>query len=173
MKSKNEKLRLLTLTGVLTALTTVATLVIQIPTPTKGYINLGDTVVNLSAWVLGGFYGAFASGVGSALSDLISGYTIYAPATFLIKAIMALVAFWIYQTCSKKFHSLPARILSAVVSEIIMIVGYAVFAGVLYNSLASVWLSIPENLVQGIFGAGASVMLYETILKRIPQLKKK
>ncbi|MDE6776804.1 MAG: ECF transporter S component [Oscillospiraceae bacterium] len=173
MKSTNEKLRLLTLTGVLTALTTVATLVIQVPTPTKGYVNLGDTVVNISAWCLGGFYGAFASGVGSALSDLISGYAIYAPATFLIKSIMALVAFWLYQAVSKKFSSLPARIISAVVAEIIMISGYAVFAGCLYDSLASAWLSVPENTVQGIFGAGASVALYEIILKRIPQLKNK
>ncbi|MDE6657524.1 MAG: ECF transporter S component [Oscillospiraceae bacterium] len=172
MKSTNEKLRLLTLTGVLTALTTIATLVIQIPTPTKGYVNLGDTVVNISAWVLGGFYGAFASGVGSALADLISGYAIYAPATFLIKAMMALVAFFLYQAVCKKLHSLPARIISAVVAEVVMVAGYAVFAGVLYGSLASVWLSIPENLVQGIFGTGASVMLYEVILKRVPKLRK-
>ena len=48
MKSNNEHIRLLTLTGMLTALTTVATIVIQIPTPTKGYVNLGDTIVNLS-----------------------------------------------------------------------------------------------------------------------------
>lgn len=173
MKSTNsEHIRLLTLTGVLTALTTVATLVIQIPTPTKGYVNLGDTVVNLSAWILGGTYGAFASGFGSALSDLITGYNAYAPATFIIKFLMAFVACWVYRGCAKKWNSLPSRILSAVVSELIMLVGYAVFAGIFYGSLGSAFLTLPENLVQGIFGAGASVALYELILKRVPKLRK-
>ncbi len=171
--SSNEQIRLLTLTGVLTALTTVATFVIQIPTPSKGYINLGDTLVNLCAWILGGGYGAFAAGFGSALSDLISGYAIYAPATFVIKFLMAFVSFEIFHALEKKFPSLWVRIFSAVIAELIMITGYALFAGILYGSVETAWVSIPENAVQGIFGAGASVTLYELILKRIPQLRKK
>ena len=82
MKNNNsENLKKLTLAGALAALTTVFTLLIQIPSPTKGYINLGDTVVNIAAWVLGPLYGGAAAGIGSALADLISGYTVYAPAT--------------------------------------------------------------------------------------------
>ncbi|MBO5104667.1 MAG: ECF transporter S component, partial [Ruminococcus sp.] len=96
MKTANEKVHLLTLTGVLTALTTVATIVIQIPTPTKGYVNLGDVFVNISAWVLGGMYGAAAGGIGSALADIITGYAFYAPATLIIKALMAFACFKMY-----------------------------------------------------------------------------
>lgn len=174
MKNANsERIHLLTLTGVLTALTTVATLVIRIPTPSKGYINLGDTLVNLCAWMLGGGYGAFAAGFGSALADLISGYAIYAPATFMIKFLMAFVSCLLFHACMKKCPSLLARIFSAVVAELIMITGYTVFAGILYGSIGAAFASIPENAVQGIFGAGASVALYELILKRIPQFKKK
>ncbi|MDE5754356.1 MAG: ECF transporter S component [Oscillospiraceae bacterium] len=169
----SEHIRLLTFTGVLTALTTVATLVIRIPTPSKGYINLGDTLVNLCAWILGSGYGAFAAGFGSALADLISGYAIYAPATFVIKFLMALVSFEIFHVLEKKFPSLSIRIFSTVVAELIMIVGYALFAGILYGSMEAAWVSIPENAVQGIFGAGASIALYELILKRIPQYRKK
>lgn len=169
MKQSNAgKLRLLTYTGMLAALTTVATLLIRIPTVTKGYINLGDVIVNVAAWLLGPIYGAAAAGIGSGLADLIAGYTIYAPATLIIKALMAVAAWYVYRFLSRKWHSVPARIVAAVVSEIIMVAGYAVFAGVLYGSLTSLVLSIPENLVQGVFGAGASVMLYELVLRHVP-----
>ena len=165
----SENLKKLTLAGALAALATVFTLLIQIPSPTKGYINLGDTIVNLSAWILGPLYGGAAAGIGSALADLISGYTVYAPATLIIKAAMAVAAFYVYAQAAKKWKSLPARIASAIVSEIVMVTGYAVFAGFLYGSVATAFLSVPENIVQGAVGAAVSVSLYELILKRIPK----
>ena len=115
-QNQNQQLRLLTYTGVLTALTTVATMHIRIPTITKGYINLGDTIVNIAAWMLGPFYGAAAAGIGSALADLLAGYTVYVPATLIIKALMAVVCYYLYQTLSRKQHSVWARILSAIAS---------------------------------------------------------
>ena len=165
----SESLKKLTLAGALAALATVFTLLIQIPSPTKGYINLGDTVVNLAGWVLGPLYGGAAAGIGSALADLISGYTVYAPATLIIKAAMAVAAFYVYNRAAKTWKTLPARIASAIVSEAIMVIGYAVFAGFLYGSVATAFLSVPENLVQGAVGAAISVTLYELILKRIPK----
>ncbi len=168
-KQNHERIRLLTYTGLLTALTTVATLLIRIPTPTKGYINLGDTIVNIAAWVLGPVYGAAAAGIGSALADLISGYMIYCPATLVIKALMAVVCAVIYTRISRHQHSVMARIVAAVCSEIVMVVGYAVFEGFLYGSAATALLSVSGNLVQGIFGVGASVALFELISRTVPK----
>ena len=165
----SERLKKLTTAGALAALTTVFTLLIQIPSPTKGYINLGDTVVNLAAWILGPLYGGAAAGIGSALADLISGYTVYAPATLIIKAAMAVAAFYVYSHAAKNRQTLPARILSAVAAEAVMVIGYAVFAGFLYGSAGIALLSVPENLIQGAVGAAVSVTLYELILKRIPK----
>ncbi|MCM1506110.1 MAG: ECF transporter S component [Ruminococcus flavefaciens] len=173
MKTENERIRLLTLTGMLTALTTVATIVIQIPTPTKGYVNLGDTIVNISAWILGGMYGGFAGGVGSALADIITGYAIYAPATLIIKFLMAFACFKVYSVCRKKLNSLASRIISVIVSEIIMITGYDIFTGFMYHSVHSAIFAIPEFVVQGIMGAVFSVVLYECIIKRVPALRHK
>lgn len=173
MKSDNERMRLLTLMGMLTALTTVATIV-HVPSPvTKGYINLGDTVVNISAWILGGMYGGAVAGIGSALADIIMGYFVYAPATLVIKFLMAFVGYKVYSICGKKFNSFASRIVSSIISEIIMITGYAMFAGIFYGSVRAGLLSIPENIVQGIMGASVSVVLYECIIKRIPELKKR
>lgn len=167
-RNSSAQLRLLTLTGALAALTTVATLLIRIPTPTKGYINLGDTVVNLAAWILGGGYGAAAAGIGSALADLIAGYTVYVPATLVIKALMALAAFAVYHRLTRNREHFTARIAAAVASELVMIAGYALFEGILYQSAAMALVSVSGNVVQGVFGAAASVLLYEGLLKRVP-----
>lgn len=167
---QNHRIYKLSAAALLAAFTTVATLLIQIPTPTKGYLNLGDCFVNLSAWILGPAYGAAAAGIGSAMADVISGYFIYAPATLVIKALMAFVSFSVYHMISKKSGTILSRITAASIAEVIMIVGYAGFEAVLYGSLTTAMLGMPSNLVQGIMGAASSVTVYELIIKRIPQL---
>ena len=103
MKTRTQKM---VMASLLAALCCVATMVIKIPSPLKGYINLGDGVVLLSGWLLGAGYGFFAAGIGSALADVFSGYIIYAPVTFIVKAFMAVVAFYDNQeenvNCSDK-----------------------------------------------------------------------
>ena len=165
MKMRNTKF--LTLAAVLAALTTVATL-IQIPRP-HGYINLGDTIVNCAGWILGGTYGAAAAGIGSALADIVSGYAIYAPATLIIKGAMAAASWAIYSGLSRKFPSLPSRVCAAAIAEVIMAAGYSAYEIAIYRSVSVAVLGIPGNLIQGIIGAAVSVVIYETVIKRIPK----
>ena len=72
----DKKLHRLVLAALFTALTTVMTMVIQVPSPMQGYVNLGDCGVLLSAWVLGPAWGGAAAGIGSMLADLLSGYAL-------------------------------------------------------------------------------------------------
>ena len=87
MKTKTQKT---VLAAMLAALCCVATMIIKIPSPLKGYFNIGDSIVLLSGWLLTPFYGFFAAAVGSALADVFSGYVFYAPVTFVIKGVMAI-----------------------------------------------------------------------------------
>ena len=87
--------RTIVFAALLAALTTVATMVIRIPTPTQGYIHLGDGMVLICGVLLGPGLGALAAGVGSMLADLIGGYMAYVPGTFAIKALTALAAGWL------------------------------------------------------------------------------
>ncbi len=90
MKATKTTTEKLTLTGLMTAAVTVATIAIIIPVPNPGgYIHAGDSMVFLAVLVLGWKYGAFAAGIGSALADIVSGYAQWAPATLVIKMIMA------------------------------------------------------------------------------------
>ena len=72
------------LTALFAALVCVATMTIRIPSPTGGYLNLGDGIVLLSAFLLGPVYGTLAAGVGSMLADLLSGYPAYALGTLAV-----------------------------------------------------------------------------------------
>lgn len=171
---------LLALTGLFAALGCVGTMVLQIPSPTGGYMNLGDAVVILGAWLLGPVYGAVAGGVGPALADLLSGYGVYVPATLVIKALMALTAAWLYRALGKR-----GLLLSALAAEVPMVLGYWLFDGALAAlsgggalglCLVGSAVGIPSNLVQAAFGAAASTLLALAlrrsgyVRKRFPKL---
>jgi len=147
-----ESIRKMTLTALLTAFTCVATMVIRIPTPTGGYVNLGDTLVLLSAVLLGPVLGMIAAGVGSAMSDFLAGYMLWVPATLIIKGLMALVAGF----CYKKSGKILA---SGIPAECIMVVGYFVFEAILVGQGWAAAAGIPGNIIQSIFGLTASTVL--------------
>lgn len=169
--NRKKNLTMLVLSGLFAAFVTVSTMMIHIPTPTKGYINLGDCFVNLSAWLLGPVYGACAAGIGSAMADLLLGYTVYAPATFAIKALMAVASFCIFRLASKRIPGVFARVIASVAAEIVMVVGYCVFECFLYRSFATSLTGIPLNVIQGIGGVVVSVALHEALLGLIPAVK--
>ena len=155
--------RLLALTGLFAALGCVGTMILQVPSPTGGYMNLGDAVVILGAWLLGPVYGAVAGGVGPAMADLLSGYAVYVPATQVIKAVMALTAALLYRALKKR-----GLFLCAAAAEVPMVLGYWLFDGALASLSGGGALSLcltassagmPSNLVQAAFGAAASTLL--------------
>ncbi len=102
----NNNLKKLILAALFAALSCVATMSIRIPTPgTGGYIHPGDAIVILSGVILGPVWGFLVGGIGSALSDLIGGYFIYVPITFVIKGLVALAAGLLYQKVGKNEKS--------------------------------------------------------------------
>ena len=129
-----SKTKKLVLSALLAALACVATMVLMVPSPTGGYMNLGDAVVLLGAFLLGPVWGALAAAVGPALADLLSGYVMYVPGTLVIKALMALAAAGLYRALGKTAR---AAVVSALVAETIMVVGYWLYDGVfIVDSLA-------------------------------------
>ena len=133
------------------AMVCVATMIIKIPSPLQGYLNIGDCIVLLCGWLLAPGYGFVAAGLGSALADMFSGYITYAPATFLIKGSMALIAFACFKLMNKRLGRLPSQIIGAVLAEIVMVFGYFVFEGFMYGFVPSA-VNIPANAVQGAAG---------------------
>ena len=156
--SENNKTKKIVIASMLAALTCVATMIIKIPSPLKGYINLGDCIVLIAGWILAPGYGFLAAGLGSALADIFLGYMMYAPATFVIKGVMALIAFFGFKLLNSKAGATPSRIISGIVAEIVMVLGYFVFEGSMYGFIESA-VNIPANAVQGVAGIILGVIL--------------
>ena len=168
---RNDNIQKLVWAGLFTALTAVATMIVQVPSPMGGFVNAGDTVVILSAFLLGSPWGAVAAGLGSTLVDLFSGsYAIYAPATLIIKALMALAAGAILRS-SKKKNSLPMAIFGSIIAELIMISGYFAYESTILGLGWGAIANVPANGAQGIFGVLAGTALFYALL-RIPYVKK-
>ena len=164
----DSKIRKLVLAALMAALCTIMTMVIQVPSPMQGYVNLGDCIVLLSGWILGPWWGAAAGGIGSMLVDLLGGYGHYAPGTLIIKGCMALVAALIVKAMKE---SKASYVISAVVSEVIMVLGYFGYASLLLGKGWGAAASIPGNLVQGAMGMVIGLVLL-VVLKRSKALEK-
>lgn len=161
MKNSIKKL---VIAALLTAIICVATMVIKIPSPLKGYLNLGDCFVLMAGWLLPPGYGFLAAGLGSALADVLSGYASYAPATFVIKGLMAIAMYFLFKLFRKKLPVVPSAIIAGIVAEIVMVSGYYVFEGFLYGFGPSV-VNIPANCIQGVAGIIAGTGLIKIFEK--------
>ena len=84
--------------GILTALETIMTATVQIPIPaTTGYFNVGEGIIYFTAVLFGSYVGAFVGGVGAAFADVLGGYAIFAPGTFIAKALEGFVVGFVFK----------------------------------------------------------------------------
>ena len=164
IKVKQKKLQRLAVSALLAAIICVATFVVKIPSPaTNGYFNLGDCFVLLSGFILGPVYGALAAGLGSALADILSGYMQYAPATFVIKALMAVAAYFVVKALNKK--PFICKIIGGIVAEAIMVFGYFGYEAIILGYGIAAAGSIFSNVMQGIIGIIAGIAVTTAIEK--------
>jgi uncharacterized membrane protein len=133
------------------ALCYIGSILLTVPLP-NGYFNTGDVFVLLSGWCLGPIYGSFAAAIGSALADILSGFTIYAPATFFIKGLEAFLAYFVWKMMKNIFKNektdVLARSVAATLGELFMVLGYFLFECILYG-FGGATLSIFGNALQG------------------------
>ena len=160
----NKKTKILVAAALFAALTCVATMVVKIPSPLKGYVNLGDCMVLLAGWILPPGFSFLAAGIGSGLADVFSGYFVYAPVTFAVKGLMAVCAYLIYKSLTKKTNELAGAVVSGIVAEIVMVAGYYIFEGFMYGFGASL-VNIPANAFQGVAGIIFGVLLLKVFRK--------
>ena len=109
------------------ALCCVITMYPKFPT-LFGYIHAGDALVLLAAYVLGPVWGSLAAALGSSLADLMAGYVQYFPGTFVIKAVMALIAGAVLTKFGAK-HPIRYAMLGGLAAECVMILGYFGYEG--------------------------------------------
>ncbi len=178
MKKRSVYLRNLVMAALFAALIFVSTRFFQIPIPaTGGYIHPGDCLCLLAAWLLPLPYGIAASAVGTMLADLLSGYVIYALPSFIIKALVALVAGLLFRALYRNVPTFKKMLLPCLISgfcgEIFMVLGYFFFSAVIRGNGLSAAVSIPSDAVQAAFGiVTATILLYPLARRVLPRLQK-
>ena len=153
--------------AIMATLVFIATFLIKIPS-LNGYTHIGDSMVIISALILGKKKGALAAGLGAALCDLLSGYMQYIIPTFLIKAIMVLIITTIAENLINKTKF--AWILGAIIGCTFQVVGYCLVETILYG-FAGALASVPANIIQSIVGIALAVVL-STVLEKSNILNK-
>ena len=163
----------LTTTAMMTAFTCLATMLIKIPTPISGYIHMGDALVLLCAVLIQRKAGAFAAGAGSALADLSSGFAIWAPGTFIIKAFAAYTAWLFYSRSAQRKGEVShlTLIAGSLFAAFIITAGYYIWDIVVltlasgadnigfYAAATASLAEIPFNIIQSLFGALVTIII--------------
>lgn len=168
-----KNLKKYVLSALFAALCCIATMLIQCPSPTGGYIHLGDGFVILSGIILGPIYGGLAAGIGSMFADVFTGYFVFAPATLIIKALAAVAAAYIFKLISKAIKGIKSYIIGGILCGIaaivIVTVGYLLFETCLKGFSIAV-TGVVGNIVQGTGGLIIATILIP-ILGNIPDIK--
>ena len=114
-------------------------------------------------------YGAAAGGIGSALADILSGYAVFAPGTFVIKALIAVIAAAILKALGSKTKAAP--IVASIAGEAWMVLGYFLYESIFLRYGLAAAGSIGGNAIQAVAGVILASALY-AVLSKVPQIKK-
>lgn len=150
------------------ALTLVATWLINIRLPfmgSGGLIHLGNVPLFVAAMLFGRKTGAIAGAFGMGLFDLMSGWTAWAPFTFIIVGCMGYVVGLLAENKPFK-HMMVTNVISIILALIIKVAGYYFAEVILYGNWIAPLGSIPGNVVQVGF-AGIIVLLFIQQLRKI------
>lgn len=161
------------LSAMLITLVFVATLFLNIRLPIAangGLVHLGTAMLFIISIVFGPKKGALAGAFGMALFDLFSGWTLWAPFTFIARGLQGYVVGKIAWSSNRQGKNVGFNILAIIVSVPVMLAGYYVCEAVLFKSLVIPFASIPGNLVQNAVGIVIAIPV-AIALKKLPIFK--
>lgn len=152
----SSRTRELVLDAMFIALTYIFTAFINIRLPIAangGLIHLGNVPLFLCAILFGKRTGALAGAFGMGLFDLLSGWYLWAPFTFVIVGAMG----YVVGAVTEHHHGLAWNSLALALACLIKVVGYYFAEVVIYGNWLAPVTSIPGNLVQ--IGVAACIVL--------------
>jgi uncharacterized membrane protein len=166
LSTGTSKTRAIVINALFIALTFVATMFINIRLPLMGnggLIHLGNVPLFIAALVYGKKTGAIAGAFGMGLFDVISGWAIWSPFTFVIVGAMGFVVGLIAEKMPGKRGLVYS--LAVVVALIIKVVGYYFAEVILYGNWIQPFGSVPGNIMQVVL-AGIVVVPLASRLKQ-------
>ena len=163
--NQSDRVRNLCETALFVAIVFIGVFLIKIPGP-FGYTHIGDSMIFLSVLMLGGKRGAIAGGIGAALADIVSGYTIWAVPTFICKAMMAAL-----MGAMIKHHAFGLKgrglwIVSAAAGGVLQGIGYLIFWYFMFGKAVAI-AAVPGLTFQAISGIIIAFVISESLQKTV------
>ena len=159
---KENKVQFIAITAMAVALTYVFTAFVNVRLPIAangGLIHLGNVPLFIMAILFGKKTGAIAGGVGMGLFDLLSGWTAWAPFTFIIVGIMG----YVVGVMTEKHDQYGWKVAAIFAAFVIKIVGYYIAEIILYGNFIAPISSVPGNVVQIAVAAVVVLIVIEPI----------
>ncbi|MHA1519505.1 MAG: ECF transporter S component [Promethearchaeota archaeon] len=157
--------------GIMTALVTVATIVIRILIPaTQGYFNFGDTIIYITAILFGAYIGGLAGGIGSGIADMI-GFPPFALISLASKGLEGYVVGLVYHkfSKSKRFGGKQGyKIIAILCGAPFMIGGYFI-AEIFMFGMGPALVELPWNILQALTGISIAIPITIAI-EKVPQM---
>lgn len=139
---KNNKIKLMCLTGILTAIVFVLTAYLHIPSHT-GYSHVGDAFIYIAACLLPLPYAMIVGAGGALLADCLTGFAVWAPASVIIKTAAVL-----FFSRKKKNIICIRNILALIPACIICIGGYYLYEALITGNFVAPVAGIPGYITQ-------------------------
>ena len=157
---KRNHIRLMCITGILSALVFVVTAYLHIPTY-NGYVHCGDGFIFIAACLLPtpyavvvGALGAMLADVLTGFADVLTGFAIWAPGSMVIKGLLALLF-----TCKSKKIVTARNLMMLLPAALVSAGGYYLYEALITGSLLASLAGIPGSLVQ----AAASSIVFVAV----------
>lgn len=150
---KNDKIKLMCIAGVFTAVVYVFTAYLHIPSHT-GYTHVGDGFIYLAACLLPMPYAIFVGAGGALLADCLTGYAMWAPGSVIIKTVAVLF----FSSHTKKIIS-GRNMLALIPACLICIGGYYLYESIITGNFVAPLSGIPGYITQSVLSSILFVVL--------------
>ncbi|MDR0372187.1 MAG: ECF transporter S component [Nitrososphaerota archaeon] len=143
---------------------------------TSGYFNMGEVAIYVAALLFGPFVGAFAGGIGTALSDVYLGFAHFAPGTLIIKGAEGAIVGLLNIKLKKRIQNTTIRaIISIATGGSVMVLGYFLYENLIALLIPSLeiyaLIEIPINIGQMLIGLIIAVPIVHAVQRVFPQFK--
>ncbi|MCI1208062.1 MAG: ECF transporter S component [Treponema sp.] len=178
MKKNDNATLQVALTAGMTAVVVVFTIIVKIPTPTKGYLNLCDLAISFIAFTFSPLTAMLTAGLGTCLADILSGYPQWAPISLIVHGLEGLITALIVaspvqkkNTSGEKISAI--RIIIAMIACIVIVAGGYFVLGAIFMSIGfgAAAAGIPGNIVQAGIGVIGGYILSRAVIKAYPPVR--
>lgn len=153
----------LTRLAMFSALVFVATnvrFVIPFIPSTGGLVHFGNIALFSIAIVYGKKYGAISGAIGMTVFDLVTGYAIWAPGTFIVRFIVGYAIGYIaYDKNGREGNNLKFNILAMIVGSILIMAGYYLYESLVWGNWITPFMSVIGDSTQSIIGIIGAILL--------------